>query len=147
MSVSLRVVGRQTLSETGLLPSSRTLLIAAACDSLRQLASLPVVLQMISQYCESLLVVAEGGSLLKEQLLGLSPLPTPSPLLMRLYRHAVPSRIDLGKLSTLLPSVPDLGREERGDCGAGEKCARPRPTAALELNLLVSSTTVIIQNS
>ena len=44
------------------------------------------------------------------------PPPAPSPLLMQLYRHAVSSRIGLGKLSTL-PSVSDLGREEGGDCG------------------------------
>ena len=74
---------------------------------------------MIVQYCDSLLVVAEGASLLKEQLASRPP-PTPSPLLIRLYCHAVSSRIDLGKLSTLLPSVSDLGREEGGDCG-GEK--------------------------
>ena len=39
---------------------------------------------------------------------------------MQLYRHAVSSRIGLGKLSTL-PSVSDLGREEGGDCGGGKK--------------------------
>ena len=41
---------------------------------------------------------------------------------MQLYRHAVSSRIDLGKLSTL-PSVLDLEREEGGDCGGEKKLA------------------------
>ena len=48
----------------------------------------------------------------------------PSPLLMQLYRHAVSSRIGLGKLSTL-PSVSDLGREE-GDCGGEKTDENPR---------------------
>ena len=44
---------------------------------------------------------------------------------MQLYRHAVSSRIGLGKLSTL-PSVSDLGREEGGDWWKKEKFINSR---------------------
>ena len=90
----------------------------------RRLALEPCCLQQLVTACLIACVAANDCAILRQlascaAAADVAQVRAPSPLLMQLYRHAVSSRIGLGKLSTL-PSVSDLGREEGGDCG-GEK--------------------------
>ena len=69
---------------------------------------MPVLLNIIVQYCFRLLVV--GAAYVSQ----VQTHSRTSPLLVLFHRHSVLSWIGLGKHSTL-PSVSDLGKEEVGD--------------------------------